>query len=157
MLSGQELEKGMSVLKIIWTALAISLVMYVFAVPVMLGEPSVVFPADAYANLRLVMYAGAFATLVASWYMRRFILARKTVATPNKSRQHPALQRYTTAMIVALGMSEAIGLYGLVLYLLGSNQTDLYSLTGLSAAAMTLYFPRKDEVIQLAEKFDRRI
>jgi hypothetical protein len=54
-------------------------------------------------------------------------------------------------------MSEAIGLYGLVLYLLGSNQTDLYSLTVLSAAAMTLYFPRKDEVIQLAEKFDRRI
>lgn len=155
MLSAHELEKGISVLKIIWTALTMSLIMYVFAVPVLLGEASAVIPDEAYANLRLVMYGAAFATLVASWYLRRFILARKPATTPNRSRQHPGLQRYTTAMIVALAMSEAIGLYGLVLYLLGNNQTDLYSLTLLSAAAMTLYFPRKDDVIQLAEKFDR--
>lgn len=154
MLSGQELEKGMTVLKIIWTALAMSLIMYVFAVPLVLGESSVVFPAEAYSNLRLFMYGGAFATLIASWLLRRFLLNHKPAATPTRSRQHPALQRYTTAMIIALAMTEAIGLYGLVLYLLGKNQTDLYSLTLLSFAAMTLYFPRKDEVIQLAEKFD---
>lgn len=155
MLSGQELEKGMSVLKIIWTALTMSLIMYVFAIPVVLGESSVDFPPEAYADLRLYMYGGAFATLVASWYVRRLILTRKPATTPTRSRQHPALQRYTTAMIVALAMAEAIGLYGLVLNLLGKNQTDLYLLTALSAAAMTLYYPRKDEVIQLAEKFDR--
>ena len=155
MLSGQELEKGLSILKIIWTALAISLIMYVFAVPVVLGKSSVAFPPEAYADLRLYMYGGAFATLVASWFVRRFILARKPSVTSTQSRQHPALQRYTTAMIIALAIAEAIGLYGLVLYLLGNNQTDLYSLTALSAAAMTLYFPRKDEVIQLVEKFDR--
>lgn len=155
MLSGQELEKGMSILKLIWTALTMSLIMYVFAVPMLLGKAAAVIPDETYANLRMVMYGGAFATLIASWYLRRFILARKPGSTPNKSRQHPALQRYTTAMIIALAMSEAIALCGLVLYLLGSNQTDLYSLALLSAAAMTLYFPRKDDVIQLAEKFDR--
>ena len=155
MLAGEELEKGMSILKIIWAALAMSLIMYVFAVPLLLGDTNLVLPAEAYADLRLTLYGIAFATLVASWFVRRLILAGKPSATPTKSRQHPVIQRYTTAMIVALAMTEAIGLYGLVLYLLGNNRTDLYLLTTLSAAAMTLYFPRKDEVLQFAEKFTR--
>jgi hypothetical protein len=50
-------------------------------------------------------------------------------------------------------MSEAIGIYGLILFLLGKNQNDLYLLTALSAAAMTLYFPKKEEVVNLAERF----
>jgi hypothetical protein len=53
-------------------------------------------------------------------------------------------------------MSEAIGIYGLILFLLGKNQVDLYLLTALSAAAMTLYFPRREEVISLAKRFERK-
>lgn len=156
MLSGQELEKGILMLQIIWAALTMSLIMYVLAVPLMFDEIAGTFPADAYADLRLILYGSAFATLVASWFVRHFILAAKVSATPSKSRQHPALQRYTTALIFSLALTESIGLYGLVLYLLGKSQTDLYLLTALSAAAMTLYFPRKRAVIRFAEHFARR-
>lgn len=156
MLTAQELEKGMSTLKIIWTALTISLIMYVFAVPVMLRDSTINFPPEAYADLRITLYGVAFATLLISWFVRRALLAAHSAPKPMKSRQHPALQRYTTAMIIALAMTEAIGIYGLVLFLLSKNHFDLYLLTALSAAAMTLYFPRKEEVISLAERFDRR-
>jgi len=154
MLTGQELEKGMSMLKIIWAALAMSLIMYVFAVPLLLRDTFIDFPPEAYGELRLAMYGIALATIVVTWYMRRLML--KSAPKPTKSRQHPALQRYTSAMIFALAMTETIGLFGLILYLLGKNHTDLYLLTALAAATMTLYFPRKEEVIDLAEKFARR-
>jgi hypothetical protein len=156
MLTGQELEKGMSILKTIWAALTMSLVMYVIAVPLFLRDSTVNFSSEVYGDLRLILYGLACATLVATWFVRRMLLAAQSSPKPTKSRQHPALQRYTTAMIVALAMTEAIGIYGLILFLLGKNQTDLFLLTALSGAAMTLYFPRKEEVIALAEKFDRR-
>ncbi|QQG66474.1 hypothetical protein [Desulfobulbus oligotrophicus] len=152
----QELEKGMSSLKIIWSALAMSLIMYVLAVPLILDRETVNLAAETYAELRLFMYPLAGVTLVASWFVRRSILAAKPSATRNRSRQHPAIQRYTTAMIVTLAMTQSIGLYGLILYLLGSNRVDLYLLTALAAVAMILYFPRQDEVMQLAERFSSR-
>ena len=48
---------------------------------------------------------------------------------------------------------EVITVYGLVLYVLGKNHQDLYLLTLLSAIAMLLYFPQKEEIITLAERF----
>lgn len=156
MIAEQELEKGISILKVIWSALAVSLLMYVIVIPLFLRDSTIDFPREAYPDLRMFMYGLAFTTVVCSWFVRRLLLAAKLPAKPTQSRQHPALQRYTTAMIVALAMSEAIGIYGLILYLLGKNQTDLYLLTALSAAAMTLYFPRKEEVSSLATRFDRK-
>jgi hypothetical protein len=155
MIAEQELEKGISILKVIWTALAVSLIMYVVVIPLFLRDSTIAFPAEAYPELRMLMYGLGFATLVFSWFIRRMLLAVKNKPKQTQSRQHPALQRYTTAMIVALAMTEAIGIYGLILYLLGKNQIDLYLLTALAAAAMTLYFPRKEEVSNLAARFDR--
>jgi len=55
-------------------------------------------------------------------------------------------------MIVAWALSESIGVFGLVLFLLGKNPTDLYLLILISAVAMLIYRPRKDEVISLSQK-----
>lgn len=55
-------------------------------------------------------------------------------------------------MIVALTMSETMGIFGLVLFLLGKNSVDLYLLVAVSAAAMIMYRPRKEEVIVLARE-----
>ncbi len=156
MLTGQELDKGMSMLKTIWSALALSLIMYVLAVPYLLRDTPIEFSPETYAGLRIIMYVLSFATLAASWLVRRTLLAARPSSRQNKSGQHPAVQRYTTAMIVALAMTEAIAIYGLILFLLGKNHTDLYLLTGFSAAGMTLYYPRREEVVSLAEQLARR-
>jgi hypothetical protein len=152
MLSGQELEKGMSMLKMIWCALVASLLIYIFIAPILLDASQVHFPVETYATLRMALYGVALMTLVATWFVRRIILTANSAPQQTKSQQHPAIQRYITAMIIALAMSEAIGIYGLILFLLGNSQADLYLLTALSAAAMTLYFPKREEVIRLAER-----
>ncbi|MDR2549313.1 MAG: hypothetical protein LBD10_03800 [Desulfobulbus sp.] len=155
MISAQELDKGMVMLKTIWYALAGSLVMYVIAVPFLLGEAAANVTADFYGQLRLLLYAAAGMTLAVSWLARRLLLAARKPPAPSKSRQHPVVQRYTTAMIVTLALVEAIALYGLILFLVGRNPTDLLLLSALAAAAMVFYFPKKNDLIDLAEKFHR--
>jgi hypothetical protein len=49
-------------------------------------------------------------------------------------------------------MSESIGVYGLILFLLGKNSTDLYLLILVSAAAMVMYRPRKEEMLNLVQE-----
>ena len=66
--------------------------------------------------------------------------------------QSSALSKYLTAMIVSLGMSETIGIYGLVLFMLGKNTMDLYLLIFISAAAMFYYRPQKEKIIELAKE-----
>jgi len=54
-------------------------------------------------------------------------------------------------MVISLALSESIGIYGLVLFLLGKNTMDLYLFILVSAGAMIMYRPRKDELLSLAQ------
>lgn len=49
-------------------------------------------------------------------------------------------------------MSETIGIYGLVLFMLGKNTMDLYLLISISAAAMFYYRSQKEKIIELAKE-----
>jgi len=158
MIPAQELDRALVMLKTIWYALAGSLVMYVIAIPFFLRDRTLTLAAETYEELRVLLYLAAGLTLAASWLTRRLLLAGKASPPKTKesrSRQHPMIQRYTTAMIVALAMCEAIAIYGLVLFLLGKNQIDLVLLTALAAAGMLGFFPKKPELIDLAKKYAR--
>ena len=152
MITEQELDKRLRTLKIIWFAMLMSLGIYLF-VGIRLGtnvQSSI--DGDALGIFRTALYAMAFAVLIATWYIRKLILSGKTETTqPAQVLKHPALQKYSAAMIVALAMSESIAIYGLVLFILGKNATDLYLLILISAAAMVMYRPRKDEMLTLVQ------
>ncbi len=51
-------------------------------------------------------------------------------------------------------MSEGIGILGLVPFFLGKNPLDLYLLLFVSAAAMFMYRPSREELITLSRKWD---
>ena len=51
-------------------------------------------------------------------------------------------------------MSLLIGFCGLVLFLLGKNQMDLYILIVISAAAMIAYRPKAEEITDVDQKSD---
>ena len=153
MITDQELDKGLLTMKIIWFALLMSLIIYLFVG--LYAEPSVRSPIgkDAFATIRIVFYVVTFITLIATRYVRRRILSRKGIyQKPTETSQHPALQRYFIAMIVATAMSESIGIYGLILFFLGKNRLDLYLLILVSAVAIFLYLPKREELISLAQE-----
>jgi len=99
----------------------------------------------------VIFFMLSFAILMATRVVRRLILKGKRYYQA-ATLQTSSLQRYLTAMIVALTMSETMGIFGLVLFLLGKNSIDLYLLVGVSAAAMIMYRPRKEEMIILAQE-----
>ena len=153
MITEQELDKRSMTLRIIWFALLVSLGIYLFiGIRVGPNVPSSISE-EALGILRTVLYAMACAILIAARFIRKLILSGKgEVSQPVQALEHLALQKYSAATIVALAMSESIGIYGLVLFLLGKNSTDLYLLILISAAAMVMYRPRKDEMLTLVQQ-----
>jgi F0F1-type ATP synthase membrane subunit c/vacuolar-type H+-ATPase subunit K len=148
----QDVNRVMAVLKIIWMALLGSLALYV--VVGRLAAPDLAFTVgdEAFRMLRIALYALGSATLLAAGYVRRLILgAGERSVGPDPDRRASLPQRYSSAVIASLAMSESIGIYGLVLFLLGKNATDLYLPAGISAAAMFYFRPRKDKLLDLCQ------
>jgi hypothetical protein len=148
----QELDRRLMTLRIVWFALLMSLAVYLFVgIRVWTNlQPS--FSEETFGIRRTVLYLMAVAILIATRYVRKLIMSGKgQVSKPAQVLEHLALQRYSAATIVALAMSESIGVYGLILFFLGKNSTDLYLLILISAAAMVMYRPRKDEMLSLVQ------
>jgi hypothetical protein len=144
MIAEKDMDRVMAILKIIWMALLGSLAVYLIVgrlvAPVLMPQ----LGGEAFRMLRTALYALGF--------VRRLILApRGPSAGPTQARQYSGLQKYSSAVIASLAMSESIGIYGLVLFLLGKNTMDLFLLVGISAAAMFYFRPRKDELLNLCQ------
>jgi hypothetical protein len=149
----QELNKRLITLRIIWFALLMSLAIYLFVgIQVGTNVQSSINEAT-FGILRTVLYVMAIAILIATKYVRKLMMPGKSpVSQPAQALEHVALQKYSAATIVVLAMSECIGVYGLILFLLGKNSTDLYLLILVSAAAMVMYRPRKEEMLNLVQE-----
>jgi len=151
-----KINKGWLTLNIIWSAMLISLFIYLFVGLYVEDKINIPMEKKTFDILKNTLYVVSFAALIATKYIRKLVLAgkglNKVPQQPIQNTQHPALARYTTAMIIALAMSESIGIYGLILFFLGKNKWDLYLLILISAAAMLYYRPKKEEVISMAKE-----
>lgn len=152
----EKINKGWLPLSTIWSAMLISLFIYLFVGLYMEDKISIPMEKDILDLLRNVLYVVSLVTLIATKYIRKFVLSgkepgdvKKVYPQPVLNTQHAALARYTTAMIIALALSESIGIYGLILFFLGKQHLDLYLLISISAAAMLYYRPNKDELISM--------
>jgi DMSO reductase anchor subunit len=153
MITNEELDKEFLRLKIIWFGMLGSLVIYLIIGLQIGANIQAAMDKSTFGVLKTVLYLFTLIIIVITRYVRRFIL-------PGKSRNGQAiqdfqpltLQKYTTAMIVAWALLECIGIFGLILFLLGKNRMDLYLLIMISAVAMLWYRPKKDDLIGLTRK-----
>jgi hypothetical protein len=156
MISDEGLDKGVRTLNLIWFSMLASLVIYLLVglhagshIKVEMGD-------DVFSLLRPGLYVLSFVTLFSTRHIRKLVQSSKSQNNkdmrPTKSLQDPILQKYTSAMVVALAMSESIAIYGILLYLFGKNPADLYILLLLSAFAMSINRPSKAEIINLSQE-----
>ena len=152
-----QIEKSFLILRIIWAAMLLTLVIYLvicYQFGNQIRQPSgSQFPL---ATLRNILYGVAAVTLLLSHFLRRFMLTGSSGSSrptsrkfPSQSDISPILEKYAIALIVSLALSESIGIYGLVLFLLGDNYQTLYIFIGISAVAMFFYRPKKEELDEL--------
>jgi hypothetical protein len=161
MLEAQEkeaIQKGMQKLWLIWAAMLGSLFIYIFVYH-LLGEgfKSGEGTVPSLGLLRKICAVLAAGALLTSYYLRRFALKGKTGAANSAMlkraaalNQPPFVIHYTSIVIVSLACAESVGVYGLLLFLLGDSFQVLYTFIGVSALAMLFLRPKREELEKLA-------
>ncbi|HEY8037204.1 MAG TPA: hypothetical protein VIF37_16605 [Methylobacter sp.] len=104
--------------------------------------------------IRTVLYAVAIATFPLTNLIRHIQL-RLNQTMPRSRTAHGATadakRRYLATIIVSMSLIEAIGVFGLVMFILGDGFNTLYIFTGLSALGLFLYRPKTDEYSEIVD------
>ncbi len=158
MITDEELGRELLKLRVIWFGMLGSLVIYLI-IGLQIGTNiQISMDKSIFGVLKTLLYLFTFIIIVITRYIRRFILSGKgQYGQASENLQSLTLQKYTTVMIVAWALLECIGVFGLVLFLLGKNPTDLYLLIIISAVAMLWYRPKKDELMRLSQNGSEEI
>jgi hypothetical protein len=114
-------------------------------------------PDDQRIWLRTLLYGIAIIALPITNLIRHIQLRLNQTMPGNKS----ARSRYLLTVIVSMTMVESIGVFGVIMFLLGDGYNTLYIFTIVSALGMFLYRPKVDEyesiVAALAERSDHSV
>lgn len=130
----------------------VSVLIYIFVIPRYVGENiNMQLPAEAYQMLRSVLYIVSVGLILGARFVSKFLLSgKKKLLQDPRATSHPALQRYMNAMIIALGMSEAVAIFGLVLFITARDTVSLYFLGAVSILSMLMYRPSRDDTVEAA-------
>jgi hypothetical protein len=161
MLNGKEntvIDKGMSMLGIIWVSMLLTLFVYLLIAHV-LGEGIRQSTNNAVPLhfIRNILIGAAIVTLLVSRFLRKALLGKSHNSGPAKTHDkqpvsgpNQILKRYTSVTIISLALCESIGIYGLILFFLGDSFQTLHILLGVAAAAMLFYRPKRRDLQTLA-------
>ena len=153
----EQLEKGIKTLYIIWLAMLASLGVYLGICEFLKKDwPLDIDPSLPIETIRYALAAVSGATLMGSYFFRRHLIQNKVFFKPSsttlRQRQHPAVARYTVAVVVSLALAESVGIYGFVLFLLSKDSLILYQFMGISTVAMIYFKPDKDELMAVSDQ-----
>jgi len=154
------LEAGWRMILVIWGVLFASLGVYLIVC--MNIEKSIqinVDPGFPLKTIRYALFGVSCITLFVVYYLRKFLM-KPNISIANSrqtsSNQHPAVGKYTVAIILTSALLEGIGIYGVILFLLAKDTLSLYQLFIISAAAMIFFRPRKEELLHLATQMNEQ-
>lgn len=109
-------------------------------------------PENQRVLIRTVFYAVAIATFPLTNLIRHIQLRlNQTMPRSRTAHQSDAKRRYLTTIIVSMSLVEVVGVFGLVMFVLGDGFNTLYIFTGLSALGLFLYRPKIDEYSEIIE------
>ena len=154
-------EKKLLVMWIIWGAMVGSLVFYI-VICNLIGDQirQPMGPDFPLVLLRNILFGIGILALIATHFIRKFILRKPSGGPGSVSTSQPSLQdlakiyaKYTIAMIISLALCESVGIYGLVLFFLGGSFQAMYTFMIISAAGMFYYRPKREEIEALSREY----
>ena len=153
------LLEGYRAIQIIFFAIIGSLVMYSVVGLVLvpsLAETKPDFPLEPLLFALTAM--SAFLT-IGAWYLRKVLLGRDLPENPSAEKNvevsgvEYAVQTYRKTIVIMAAMAESIGIFGLVLLLLGARQGVFFTFLGLSLLVMLMLGPKFSELKALADRY----
>ncbi len=150
-----QIDKGFTKIMVIWISLIGSLIFYLVICKTVENQIHVSMEGSQFEIFKYALFFISAMTLLGAYVFRKFMINR--ISRPRQeaavqSGTHPAVGRYLTAIIIIMVLSESVGIYGMVLFLISKDAMSLYQLMILSAIAMVFFRPRKEELIEMAEK-----
>jgi len=164
MLSTQKklLQDVMNKAWIIWAAMFGSLAVIVIACYAMSDTLKLFALQDFSISLaRNILLAVSAVLFVMTGNIRRFQMHGKSIAqriarrNRSESDINLILLKYMSVMIISLMLSEIIGIFGLLLFLLGQDFSSLYIFVAFSAVSMLINCPKSKEVQNILEKMNK--
>jgi hypothetical protein len=153
----QEVKQRFRLLQVIWIAILMTLIIYLFVCHIVGAAIELDESAEAAIDvLVLVFYILAAAQLFLAHFLRRALLrpGKPDPASPPREAQtgqvrRQILAKYSAAVIVSLAISESVAIFGLVLFFLTGNFQTLYILMVVSAVSMIVNRPKEEELSEL--------
>lgn len=151
----KQLDTGWRVVLVIWGVILASLGVYLFVCIYIEKSLQInINPELPVKKLKYALFGISCITLFLVYYLRKF-LVRPNSSVVNSikmsSPQHPAVAKYTVAVVITSALLESIGIYGVVLFLLAKDVLSLYQLLIISAVAMLYFRPRREELLNIAK------
>ena len=150
-----QLDKGWTKIMIIWIAMLSSLVVYFVVCKMIEDQLTIIMAGSQLEVLKYALFGIAALTLLGAYLFRKFMMgkiARTVNGSAFQSDIHPAISKYIPVCVVVMAFSESVGIYGMVLFLISKDLVSLYQLMILSAIAMVVFRPKKEELIYIAEQ-----
>lgn len=155
MLGQVEREQSKSDLILPWMVVGMMVAMLVAYVVVchLFGEQlQQPLPQSQRVLIRTILYALAIVTFPLTNLIRHIQLRLNQTMPGDKLSK----SRYLLTVTVSMVLVESVGIFGLVMFILGDDFNTLYIFTGLSALGMFLYRPKPDEYHDIIEARNAR-
>lgn len=143
-------KKDLLIHWIVFAALLFSLAVYAF-IGYNIGAP---LRADATAAQPVLLRSTFYAVTIITFPLIKLIRHISLRLNQTMPTATPAKARYLVSVIISLALCESIGIYGLVLALLGDSLNSLWIFTFLAVLAMLLYRPKFDEYQSIVAALD---
>lgn len=111
-------------------------------------------PEDRRILFRSIFYVIAIVTLPLTNLIRHIQLRLNQTMPYSPATQGAvatAKSRYLTTVLVSMALVEVVGVFGLIMFMLGDGFNTLYIFTGLSALGLFLYRPKVDEYSEIID------
>ncbi len=137
-----------------WIILGVMLVMLaaLLIVCLILGEQiQQPLPEAQRVLIRTIFYVVAIITFPLTNLIRYIQLRLNQTMPFSHGTVNEAKRRYLVTIIVSMSLIESVGVFGLVMFILGDNVNTLYIFTGLSALGLFLYRPKVEEYARIVD------
>ncbi len=146
--TSEVLQKEFRVAQVIWVVILVALVIYAMVGNALQGKEFVDNETIPLQLIQNILWAVSGVMLVGSWFIRRKMLAAGDPGQPLGETEVAA--KYRTATMIGSGLYEAIGLFGLVLVLLGDSLQSMYMFVLVASMGMLLHRPKMEDLEKLA-------
>ncbi len=134
------MDQRLQVLRVVHAALLFACLLYV-AVGELAGPKE---PSDVKLLLIVIGFVAVTDVGIAMFLRSQFVGGAEEVLR-RSPEDATALQRWTSGHMIALAMCEAVGIFGLVLRLLGATLIQVLPFYGACVLLMLMWTPRRPE------------